>query len=183
MISKDISHSLLTMASSHGTHISTQTHQLRRATSLPSLTLVYQSPISTSSNLTQSATPQVPSQLQGASRPYSTAELADRARQSLGDEIRSFKTWVQISEDALREAKNFCEQGDLNLAFVKYAIAATIVLEKLPAHPDYMVLLNSRQRRNISLVSYYTRLVPELRFGYSYFQNLGPLTLVSSFKV
>jgi STAM-binding protein len=91
-----------------------------------------------------------PSQL----RPHSIAELAECAKQSLGDDVRPLKAWLGIAENALRDARSFCEQGDLDSAFVEYAKAATSVLERIPAHPDYRVLLDERQRHNMGLVSY-----------------------------
>jgi hypothetical protein len=123
---------------------------------LPNLTQSsnhYSPPISVHppSNLAQSAN------RQGTSRPHPIAELAERAKQSLGDDIvpiRPFKAWLRIAENARRDAKVFHEQGDLKSAFVEYAKAAIIVLEKIPSHPDYRVLLSTTQRRNMDLVSY-----------------------------
>jgi USP8 dimerisation domain len=140
--------SLHTMTSSHVTDTSAQTSQLRPATSGP--TQVYQDPTSTPSNLTQSSTP--PSQLQGASRPHSVAELEERARQSCVD-IRPFKAWLRIAENARRDAKDFHEQGDLESAFVEFEKAATVMLEKIPAHPDFRVFLSAKQRIDVSMVS------------------------------
>ncbi|KAI0249308.1 hypothetical protein BJV78DRAFT_1088396, partial [Lactifluus subvellereus] len=86
-------------------------------------------------------------------RPHSIAELAEIAKHTLGDDNRPFKTWLRIAENARRDAKNFQEQGDLEAAFIEFAKAATIVLEKIPAHSDYRVLLTSTQRHNMGLVS------------------------------
>ncbi|KAI0301378.1 hypothetical protein BC826DRAFT_888745, partial [Russula brevipes] len=86
-------------------------------------------------------------------RPHSIAELAEHAKQSLGDDPRPFKTWLRIAENARRDAKGFREQGDIESAFIEYARAATVVLEKIPAHPDYRVLLTTTQRHNMGLVS------------------------------
>ncbi|KAH8976378.1 hypothetical protein EDB86DRAFT_2765419, partial [Lactarius hatsudake] len=86
-------------------------------------------------------------------RPHSIAELAELAKQTLGDEARPFKAWLRIAENARRDAKSFQEQGDLESAFIDFAKAATIVLEKIPSHPDYRVLLTSTQRHNMGLVS------------------------------
>ena len=93
------------------------------------------------------------SQPQAASRPHSIAELTEMAKDSLGEGDFPFKTWLQIAENARRDAQSYQAQGDLESAFVEYAKAATIALEKIPAHPDYMVLLNSTQRHNTTLVS------------------------------
>ncbi|KAF8477668.1 hypothetical protein DFH94DRAFT_634532, partial [Russula ochroleuca] len=90
-------------------------------------------------------------------RPHLIAELAERAKQSLGDDtgpIRPFKVWLRIAENARRDAKIFHEQGEFESAFVEYAKAATIMLEKIPGHPDYEVFLSMTQRHNMALVSY-----------------------------
>jgi STAM-binding protein len=137
------------MTSSYGTDVFSQISQFRPATFQPG---PYQNPNSAPSNLAQAAP--APSQPQASSRPYSIAELAERAKQALGDDVRPFKAWLRIAENARRGAKSFSEQGDLESAFVEYAKAATIVLEKIPAHPDYRVLLNTTQRHNMGLVSY-----------------------------
>jgi hypothetical protein len=107
-------------------------------------------------SLGQSAPPQLPA----PSRPHSIAELAERAKQSLCDGVRPLKSWLKIAEKARRDARIFKERGDLELAFVEYEKAATIVLEKIPAHPDYRILLSTTQRHNIGLVSYFYSLGP-----------------------
>jgi len=113
------------MTSSRGTDISTQTNQ-------SGLTIF---------------------QPQATSRPHSIAELAEMAKDSLGEDNFPFKTWLRIAENARRDAKSHQEQGDFESAFVDYAKAATIALERIPAHPDYKVLLNPTQRHNMILVS------------------------------
>jgi hypothetical protein len=109
-----------------------------------------QNPTTTRSNPAQPRTAPPPLE---ASRPHSLAELAETAKQSLGDD-RPFKTWLRIAEIARRDAKSFQEQGDLEASFIEFARAATIVLEKIPSHPDYRVLLTTTQRHNMGLVSY-----------------------------
>jgi STAM-binding protein len=113
------------MTSSQGTDISTQTNQSRIAISQP----------------------------QAASRPRSIAELAEMAKDSFGEGDFPFKTWLRIAENARRDAKSYQEQSDFESAFVEYAKAATVALEKIPAHPDYRAILTSTQRNNMSLVS------------------------------
>jgi STAM-binding protein len=139
------------MASSYGLNVFAQSSQFRPVTFQPD---PYQNP--TSASPTQ-PTFAPPSQPQAASRPHSIAELAEYAKQTLGDDYKPFKAWLRIAENARRDAKVFQEQGDLDSAFVEYAKAATIVLEKIPAHNDYRVLLNATQRHNMGLVSYSTR--------------------------
>lgn len=141
------------MTSSRVTDISTQTNQPRSATSKTTSQLrptqVFQSSTSVPPNL---APP--PSQHQGVSRPCSIAELTERAKQCLGYGL------LQVAEDARQDAKNFYDQGNLDSAFVKYTVASTIVFENLLAHPDYLVLLPEKERRNVSLVSYFHPLRP-----------------------
>ena len=142
------------MNSSHDTDMYTQPSQFRPVTYQPGPARIYQNPTLESSNVAHPAPP--PPQLQPPpSRPHSIGELAERAKQILGEDPKPFKAWLRIAENARRDAKSFQEQGDLESAFVEYAKAATIVLEKIPAHPDYRVLLSTTQRHNMGLVSYF----------------------------
>jgi hypothetical protein len=143
------SHSLHTLDPSYATDVFTQSSQFRPATYQPDPT---QNPTSTPPNVAHPAPSQhhVP-----PSRPYSIGELAERAKQILGKDPKPFKAWLRIAENARRDAKSSRKQGDLESAFVEYAKAATIVLEKIPAHPDYMVLLSTTQRHNMGLVSFF----------------------------
>lgn len=84
------------------------------------------------------------------------------AEQSLGNEARPFKTWLRIAESARRDAQSYQEEGDLESAFIETARAATIVLEKIPSHPDYRILLTPVQRHNMGLVSYLNPLAPHI---------------------
>ena len=155
------SHPLHPMTSSYGTEPFTQTGQFRPATLQPGPTGPYQNPnYAQSSAQSNFIDAPPPSQHQPASRPHSIAELAEIAKQSLGDDPRPFKTWLRIAENARRDAKAFKEQGSLELAFVEYAKAATIVLEKIPFHPEYRVLLSTTQRHNMGLVSYIRPMIP-----------------------
>ena len=86
-------------------------------------------------------------------RPATIAELADRARDDLWDPSKSVKFWLKTGENHRRAGKAYAEAGDLENAFVEYAKAATIVLEKLPSHRDYSSMLNADQRHNLGLVS------------------------------
>ena len=144
------------MTSSYGTDIFTQTSQFRPATFQPGPTGPYRNPNSAPPDVVEAPPP---SQLQTASRPHSIAELADIAKQALGDDPRPFKTWLRTAENARRDAKSFQEQGDLESAFIEYAKAATIVLEKIPGHPEYRVLLSATQRHNMGLVSQFCALI------------------------
>jgi len=88
-------------------------------------------------------------------RPASIAELAHRAQEGLYDERRDLKHYLRNAEKYRRTAKELLRAGDLEAAFVEFAKAATLVLEKLPTHRDYHNLLNSEQRHNLGLVSLY----------------------------
>ena len=84
-------------------------------------------------------------------RPASIAELAARAQSGLYDERRDLKHHLRAAEKNRRTAKELHKMGDLEAAFVEYAKAATLVLEKLPGHRDYASLTNDQQR-NLGLV-------------------------------
>jgi USP8 dimerisation domain len=142
------------MNSSYAADMFTQSSQFHPATYQPGPARIYQNPNSAPSNAPPPAPP--PPQHQAPpSRPHSIGELAERAKQILGDDPKPFKAWLRIAENARRDAKTFQEHGDLESAFVEYAKAATIVLEKIPSHPDYRVLLSTTQRHNMGLVSYF----------------------------
>ena len=151
------------MTSSFGNDSFTQISQFRPATSRLVHTTVttdyqaYQDPNLAPSSLAQAALP--PSQPQSSSRPHTIIELAEHAEQFLGDTTRPFEAWLRIAENAYRDAKSFYELNVLESAFVEYAKAATIVLENIPAHPDYRVLLSTTQRHNMGLVSHFYSLV------------------------
>ena len=140
-----------------------QTSQSHLATSQPGPTQLNQIQNWTVTWLSsESIEAPAPSQHQSAPRPHSLVELVDIMKQSLGDDSRPFKAcqWLRIAENARRDAKTFKEQGNLELAFVEYAKAATIVLEKIPFHPEYRVLLSTTQRHNMGLVSHIRPMIP-----------------------
>jgi serine protease inhibitor ecotin len=136
------------MNSSYSTDPYSQSSQFRPATSSQ---VHYQNPTTARSNPAQPRTAPPPLE---AKSPRSIAELAEITRQSLGEDTRPFKIWLQIAETARRDAKSFQEKGDLEASFIEFARAATIVLEKIPSHPDYRVLLTPTQIHNVGLVSY-----------------------------
>lgn len=86
-------------------------------------------------------------------RPATIAELADRARDDPWDTSKGVKYWLKAGENHRRAGKGYVEVGDLESAFVEYAKAATIVLERLPGHRDYSTILTAEQRHNLGLVS------------------------------
>ena len=150
---------------SHDTDISAQTSQLRPITGS---TRSYQYSTRAPSNFVPSPVVRdrlrpTPAQPQGTSRPHNIRELAERAKHFLGEDPKTFKSWLRIAENARGNAKNFQEKGDFESAFVEFAKAATIVLEKIPAHPDYRVLLSTTQRHNMGLVSNLYLIGPRVR--------------------
>ncbi|KAI0922657.1 hypothetical protein AcV5_009571 [Taiwanofungus camphoratus] len=84
-------------------------------------------------------------------RPLSITELAIIAQENLWDPSKGLKHWLRTAEKARRTGDVLSEDGDYERAFVELARAATIVLEKLPMHRDYTVLLNAEQRNNLAM--------------------------------
>ena len=152
-----LSHHLDSGQRTLGMDISSQISQSRLVTPQPGPTQLDQIPNSTLSNSTEAPPP---SHHQPESRPHSTGELAEIARRSLGADPRPFNTWLRIVENARRDAKTFAEQGNIESAFMEYAKAVTIVLEKIPYYPEYRALHNSMQRNDMGLVSYNCPIVP-----------------------
>lgn len=66
------------------------------------------------------------------------------------------------------------DAGDLEAAFVEFAKAATIILEKLPTHKEYYTLLSPTQRHNLGIVSIVYRIYPLVCF---------PIITMTSFTV
>ena len=160
------------MNSSNDTTISTQTNQPHTATFQLVSTWSYdadsyQNPSSwvplvnsVPSPIVLECLPSTHAQHQGPSRPLSYSEFVERTEhhwESLGNDVSSvpLKGWLRLAQSIRRDAKNFDEQGDFESAFVEYAKVATIVLKKIPSHPDYRVLLSTKHRHNMGLVSYF----------------------------
>lgn len=89
-------------------------------------------------------------------RPATIAELAAQAQVDLWDPSKGLKHWLRTAEKARRNAELLVQNSNYEEAFVEYARAATIVLEKLPTHPEYQILLNADQRHNLGMVSIHT---------------------------
>ncbi|KAI0767299.1 hypothetical protein C8Q74DRAFT_947422 [Fomes fomentarius] len=86
-------------------------------------------------------------------RPATIAELAAQAQENLWDPSKGLKHWLRTAEKARRNAETLVQNKEYEGAFVEYAKAATIVLEKLPTHREYQMLLNADQRHNLGMVS------------------------------
>ncbi len=65
--------------------------------------------------------------------------------------MKDEKQHLRAAEKNRRTAKELHKASDLEAAFVEYAKAATLVLEKVPTHLDYHTLTNDQQR-NLALV-------------------------------
>jgi STAM-binding protein len=86
-------------------------------------------------------------------RPRSIAELAAEANDGLWDPSKPLKHWLRTAEKARKLGNAYVQAEDYELAFIEFARAATLVLEKLPSHSEYKALLSSTQRSNLGLVS------------------------------
>ena len=107
-------------------------------------------------------------------RPLSIAELADRALHNLWDSSRSLKQWLKAADGFRKAGRSYVDAGDLEAAFVEFAKAATIILEKLPTHKEYYTLLSPTQRHNLGIVSIVYRIYPLVCF---------PIITMTSFTV
>lgn len=86
-------------------------------------------------------------------RPATIAELAAFAQRETWDPTLPLKHWLRTAEKARKAGQAHVETQNYEAAFVEFARAATIVLEKLPTHADYYKLLSADQRQNLGMVS------------------------------
>lgn len=86
-------------------------------------------------------------------RPRTIAELAAVAQQNIWDPSRPLKHWLRTAEKSRKTGGHYVETRDYESAFIEFARAATIVLERLPSHSEYNTLLNADQRANLVMVS------------------------------
>ncbi|KAL0569752.1 hypothetical protein V5O48_012213 [Marasmius crinis-equi] len=84
-------------------------------------------------------------------RPSSIAELAQKARSQALRENQNLKYYLKHAESNRREGIRLAEAGDIEAAFIAFARTASLVLEALPAHPDYKTALDDNQRLNLNL--------------------------------
>ncbi|KAJ8496895.1 hypothetical protein ONZ45_g12270 [Pleurotus djamor] len=94
-----------------------------------------------------------PTRINGSSsrRPASIAELAERALDNPWEEGKPLKYYLRVAEKCRRDGKEFMQKGDLEDAFVQFARAATLVLEKIPSHREYHDVLTPAHRQNLGL--------------------------------
>lgn len=86
-------------------------------------------------------------------RPATIAELAALAQKDVWDPSKPLKHWLRTAEKARKVGQGHVDNHNYESAFVEFAKAATIILEKLPTHNEYQVLLNADQRHNLGMVS------------------------------
>ncbi|KAF5373417.1 hypothetical protein D9615_009472 [Tricholomella constricta] len=89
--------------------------------------------------------------MDSAGKPATIAQLADTALDNLWDETRDLKHYLRTAEKYRKLARQHIMDGDLENAFVMFAKAATLVLEKIPTHRDFTTLLTGAQRHNLTL--------------------------------
>ena len=86
---------------------------------------------------------------QGSSkRPPSIPELAERA-EIAWDASKDFKFWLKTAERARHLGQRYDSAADYENAFVEYARAATLILDKIPTHRDYHTRLDAAQRETL----------------------------------
>jgi len=75
------------------------------------------------------------------------------ALENIYDDKKDMKYHLRMAEKYSKEGKQFAKEGQLENAFMAYARAATLILERLPYHRDYQKILTPTQRHYMSLVS------------------------------
>jgi hypothetical protein len=90
----------------------------------------------------------------GPSRPASIQELASRAHKFTDnwDPSKELKYWLRVAEHARHLAQSYDRDNDIENAFVEYAKAATLILQKIPQHREFSQRLDSTQRETLSIV-------------------------------
>ncbi|EJD07043.1 uncharacterized protein FOMMEDRAFT_144833 [Fomitiporia mediterranea MF3/22] len=91
------------------------------------------------------ASTSVPAASPTPKRPASIQELAQRAEINW-DASKDFKFWLKVAERARHAGQVHDLHGDLENAFVEYARAATLILNKIPTHRDCHTRLDQIQR-------------------------------------
>ncbi|KAG6811657.1 hypothetical protein H0H92_006419 [Tricholoma furcatifolium] len=84
-------------------------------------------------------------------RPLTISQLANIALDNLWDESKELKSYLRMAEKLRKEGQQALDLKDYEASFVKFARAASLVMEYLPQHRDYTTLLNADQRNNLNL--------------------------------
>jgi len=99
--------------------------------------------------------------------PYSINELSKMAAlENIYDDEKDLKYHLRIAEKYKREGSQFVKDEQLENAFIAYARAVTLVLEKLPYHRDFRKILTPTQRHNLSLVSHHAPICSAVHGSY-----------------
>jgi hypothetical protein len=107
-----------------------------------------------------------PSRAAPPRRPSTIAELAERARDSRWDDSLSVKQALRAAHRYRNAGYAHIDNGDLEMGFVELARAATIVMEKIPAHKDYQTALSPTMRKNLGSVRFWATF--HVRFSLTY---------------
>ncbi|KAG6839558.1 hypothetical protein C0991_001534, partial [Blastosporella zonata] len=85
-------------------------------------------------------------------RPPTITFLAARALADYWDPAKELKHYLRMAERLRRDAETFLDEDPpkYDEAFILYARAATLVMERLPEHRDYEKTLNKDQRANLN---------------------------------
>ncbi|XP_006455066.1 hypothetical protein AGABI2DRAFT_121015 [Agaricus bisporus var. bisporus H97] len=83
-------------------------------------------------------------------RPASISELKQKALSVELDLTQEFKRCLKETEMWRNKGRDYLEKGDLERAFMLFARSATMALDTLPLHPQYMTNLKEHQRQNLS---------------------------------
>ncbi|KAF9237134.1 hypothetical protein BU15DRAFT_76242 [Melanogaster broomeanus] len=83
--------------------------------------------------------------------PSSIPELAELALNTEWDPSKGLKQWLKAADGLRKTGRAYHEAGDLEVAFVEFAKAATIILERVPTHKEYYTILTPTQRHNLGL--------------------------------
>jgi len=84
-------------------------------------------------------------------RPATIRELADMSREDLWDPEKSIRHWVNAEDLARRTGKHYAMNGDYERGFAQLTRSASI-LENIPTHKDYHMLLTSTRDNLISVI-------------------------------
>ena len=79
----------------------------------------------------------------------SLEELERRARDGLYDPTKNLKHWLRFSNQCRRNSRIRAEEGNLAESFVELTKATVLILEMLPRHPGYKLVLNATQKANL----------------------------------
>jgi STAM-binding protein len=84
-------------------------------------------------------------------RPLTMEELDTRARDDLWDGKETLGHYLAIAGRFRNDGNDLQARGDYESAYVQFAKAAALVLEKIPLHREYMNL-PAEKRRNLATV-------------------------------